>query len=214
MARALFVVIDGVDGCGKSTQAERLVRALAELGRGAALHLREPGSTALGERLREILLGRELALCGEAEALLFCAARAQMLREKVAPALARGVDVVCERFHPSTVAYQASAGGLDEEAVAALLEQWAGAPAPDLVLVLAVDPARARERVLARGARAAGDRFESRGAGFQADVAAGLARWVERARRRGGPGRALLVDGDGSADEVHARVLAEVRRAL
>jgi dTMP kinase len=212
MTRGLFFVIDGVDGCGKTTQAERLVAALAGLGRPAPAHLREAGSTPLGERLRAILLGREVALVPQAETLLFCAARAQMLAEVVEPALAAGRDVVCERFNPSTFAYQATAGGLDEERVAALLDAWAGEPAPDLTLVLAVDLARAHARVAGRGAAAAGDRFESRGRAFQERVAEGLARWVER--RAGGAGRCVLVDGDGSQDEVHARVMAEVRRAL
>src|SRR5262245_34284111 len=114
--RGLFVVIDGVDGCGKSTQAERLVRALATLPGAdperAPLHLREPGSTKLGETLRGLLLGRGREMSPAVETLLFAAARRQMLDELVRPALAAGRLVVCERFHPSTFAYQAVAGGL------------------------------------------------------------------------------------------------------
>ena len=109
-ARGCFVVIDGVDGCGKTTQAGRLCRALAEAGRPEPLHLREPGSTRLGETLREILLGSEHAISPKVQSLLFAAARRQTLEELVEPALAAGRDVVCERFHPSTFAYQAVAG--------------------------------------------------------------------------------------------------------
>ena len=102
--RGRFIVLDGIDGCGKTTQAERLANELSKA--SEVLHLREPGSTALGESLRALLLGREMSLTPEVETLLFTAARRQMLEERVAPALASGAHVVCERFHPSTVAYQ------------------------------------------------------------------------------------------------------------
>ena len=111
------MVLDGIDGCGKSTQARLLVTALEERWDGGVLHVREPGSTAVGEALRELLLFRDLELGAEVEALLFTAARRQMLDEVVEPALAAGRAVVCERFHPSTYAYQAVAGGLQEDAV-------------------------------------------------------------------------------------------------
>src|SRR5688572_11610264 len=104
--RGHFFVLDGIDGCGKSTQAARLVAALGSGPAGPALHLREPGSTPAGERIRALLLDPETALAPAAQVLLFAAARRQMLEELVAPALQLGRHVVCERFHPSTVAYQ------------------------------------------------------------------------------------------------------------
>jgi len=203
-ARGRFFVIDGIDGCGKSTQAALLAHALrAETGR-IVLHLREPGSTALGERLRAILLARDLELAPPVETLLFAAARAQMLAERVEPALERGEHVVCERFHASTFAYQACAGGLSERAVLDLLERWAGAPAPDLVVLLELDVEEAARR---RGAP--GDRIEDKGLEHQRRVARGFRRYAEVARVA-----VATVDAAPAADVVLERVLAEVRRAL
>jgi dTMP kinase len=195
-----FLVLDGVDGCGKTTQAERLVRALERESGRRPLHLREPGSTPVGEKLRAILLGRDGALSPAVEVLLFAAARRAMLDERVAPALAAGSDVVCERFHPSTFAYQAVAGGVDEELVLELLARWSGSPAPDLVIVLDLDAEEAARR---RGAP--GDRIEDKGLAFQRRVAEGYRRY---ARGRDGT---LLVDARGSADEVERRILSAVR---
>ena len=206
--RGRFIVLDGVDGCGKSTQARALARVLAREAGREPLHVREPGSTAAGERIREVLLSRELELGPAVEALLLAAARRQMLDELVAPALAEGRDVVCERFHPSTFAYQAVAGGLDEEAVLALLHGWAGAPSPDLVVLLELDPAAASAR---RGA--ATDRIEDKGDAFQARVAEGYRRYAERRGSAAVEERVVVVDGDGSPEAVLERVLAEVRRA-
>ena len=200
--RGRFVVLDGVDGCGKSTQAARLAEALTEGASAPPLHLREPGSTAVGERLRAIALGREFELSPAVEALLMATARRQMLDELVEPALAAGRDVVCERFHPSTFAYQAVAGGLDEELVIGLLDSWANEPSPDLIVLLQIDVEAAAER---RGAAA--DRMEDKGLAFQVKVAEGYARWAERFPET------IVVDGTGRPDEVHARVLEEVQCA-
>ncbi len=201
MRRGRFFVLDGVDGCGKSTQATRLVDALARQGR-APLHLREPGSTGGGERIRAVLLEPGAELGPAAEALLFVAARRQMLDELVAPALAAGRDVVCERFHPSTFAYQAVAGGLDEELALRLMLEWAGDPTPDRVWILELDVEEALRR---RGAAA--DRFESRGLAFQRRVAAGYRRYAERF------GHARILPADGTPEEVFARLWREVADA-
>jgi dTMP kinase len=201
--RGRFLVLDGIDGCGKSTQAERLARSLSERTGAKVQHLREPGSTALGEGLRELLLARELAILPRAETLLFAAARAQMLEELVQPALARGEHVVCERFHPSTFAYQAVAGGLSEDEVLALLGTWAGAPAPDLVLWLDLPLEQA---LLRRGA--ASDRIERRDLEYQRAVARGYARYAERSRG------VVRVDASGAPAAVAAAVFQEVLRVL
>ena len=201
--RGRFLVLDGIDGCGKSTQAGRLAQDLAARGSARVQHLREPGSTALGEGLRELLLAREMAILPRAEALLFAAARAQMLGEIVEPALARGEHVVCERFHPSTFAYQAVAGGLPEDELLALLSKWAGTPAPDLVLWLDLPLERALER---RGA--ARDRIEGRDLDYQRAVARGYARYAERV-----PG-VVRVDASGTPEAVAAAVWKEVARVL
>jgi len=172
----MFVILDGVDGCGKTTQAELLCAALGE-GRPAEeapLHLREPGSTAVGERVRALLLDRELVLSPEVETLLFAAARRQMLDELVAPALAAGRDVVCERFHPSTFAYQAVAGDLDPDAVLGLLNRWAGTPSPDVILIFELP---VEEALLRRGA--ARDRIEDKGEMYLRRVAEGYRLFAE-----------------------------------
>ncbi len=201
MGRGRFLVLDGIDGCGKSTQAAHLVSAL-ERERGVLpLHLREPGSTAAGERIRELVLERELALCAAAQALLFTAARRQMLEERVRGALASGRDVVCERFHPSTFAYQGVALGVGEEAVLELLLRWASDPRPDLTLILDLDPDEAVRR------RGEGDRYESREREFHRSVARGYRRYAERVEG------VVRVDAAGSEEEVHARILREVQRA-
>jgi len=200
-----FLVLDGVDGCGKSTQARRLFEMLegraVAAGRPGPVHLREPGSTPLGERLRELLLDGESEIGAAGEVLLFAAARRQLLSELVAPALAEGRDVVCERFHPATLAYQAHAGELDFDKVLSLLTEWAGDPVPELCVVLEVDPERAAER---RGEDA--DRIEARGLDYQRRVAEGFHRCVERMEW------VVSVDGEGSVDDVAARVLEEVDR--
>jgi dTMP kinase len=201
--RGTFLVLDGIDGCGKSTQARLLVKAMEERWAGGVLHLREPGSTAVGEVLRELLLSREHELGAGVETLLFTAARRQMLEQVVEPALAAGRAVVCERFHPSTFAYQAVAGGLEPEAVLRLLADWTGEPSPDLVLVLDLPVARAGSR---RGAPT--DRIEDKGLEFQERVAEGYRQYAERV-----PGVSLL-DADGEPEDVASLVLAEVSRVL
>jgi dTMP kinase len=194
-------VLDGLDGCGKSTQARILVESLARGSARGALHLREPGSTELGERLRELLLAHGRDIDAGTEALLFAAARRRMLLEQVAPALADGRDVVCERFHPSTFAYQAVAGGLDERATIDLLERWAGEPRPDLVLLLDLPP-----EVAARRRDGPGDRLEAKGLEFQRRVAEGYRRYAELVPST------VVLDGTRSVREVARAVAAEVER--
>jgi dTMP kinase len=201
--RGRFIVIDGIDGCGKSTQAERLARALSQRTRTEVLHLREPGGTVLGERLRELVLARELVLSARVETLLFAAARAQMLEEKVEPALAAGRHVVCERFHPSTFAYQAVAGGIPEDHVLDLLKAWAGEPKPDLVIILDIEP----EHVLSRRSGPT-DRIEDKGLEFQRRVAQGFREYARRDRS------VIVLDGDRAPDEVAESILREASRAL
>lgn len=220
-------VFEGMDGAGKSTQARRLADALLAAG-GAPLHLREPGSTPWGERLRALLLDpvRE-PVAPRAEALLFFAARVELLRCEVAPALAAGHDVVCERFTPSTLAYQGQA----EEDSALILELdrmlVPDELQPDAVFLLDLEPEASFARVQAaageHGAGAAGgagdarggsdatggglDSFEQRGVDFQRRVREGYLRYA--AAR---PERSVVLDGSLSEDELAAAVLAETER--
>lgn len=198
-----FVVLDGVDGCGKSTQARLLVERLRAAGRSVR-HLREPGTTAVGESLRQLLLETEVDLDARSEVLLFAAARRQLAREEIAPALAAGEVVVCERFDPSTFAYQAVAGGLPEDEVLDLLTRWGSPVVPDRVLVLLVeaDQAGARRRDQAE------DRIEAKGLAFQRRVAEGYRRYAATQPH------AVEVDGSRTVDEVADAVWNEVQRVL
>ena len=213
IARGRFVVLDGIDGCGKSTQAARLAAALRRDRSGApgreTLHLREPGSTPLGEALRGLLLERGGEISPAVEALLVATARRQMLDAVVEPALARGANVVVERFHPSTFAYQGVAGGLGEDAVVELLERFAGSPRPDRVVLLDLAPEAAAARLAAAPGRR-GDRIEDKGLEFQRRVAEGFRRY---ARRFAASGAVSIVDASLPEAEVGERVLAEVLRA-
>ncbi|HTF88296.1 MAG TPA: dTMP kinase [Planctomycetota bacterium] len=196
-ARPVFVVLDGIDGCGKTTQARLLAKALSTRRGREAVHLREPGSTPLGERIRELVLSREFEIASASETLLFAAARRALLDQRVAPALASGSDVVCERFHASTFAYQSVAGNLDEAKVLDLLHTWAGKPAPDLTVILDLEPRAALAR-----RKTPGDRIEDRGLAFQEAVAMGYRRYAKL------DPLARLVDADAAEELVAERVLA------
>ncbi len=133
--RACLITVEGIDGAGKSTQVEHLADVLA--GRGhRVVRTREPGATALGRELRRMVLGRELGLSADAELLLFLADRAEHVATVIAPALATGVIVVCDRFSDSTIAYQ----GYGRERDLARIRRWSdessGGVAPDLTLLL------------------------------------------------------------------------------
>lgn len=203
MSAPLFLVLDGIDGCGKSTQAVRLCERLESEGRPRPLHLREPGSTGLGEALRGHLLDSDWELSPSVEVLLFASARRQLLDECVTPALAEGRDVVCERFHASTYAYQGHAGALEPDVLMGLLEGWANTPRPhaEWVLSLPVSTAHAR-----RGADR--DRIERRGLEYQERVAEGYAAYVERVPH------ASAVDAERDPDAVAADLWERTRALL
>jgi len=199
-----FVALEGPDGSGKTTQAARLAAWLAATGR-EVVPCREPGGTALGERLRSILLDRSDLVIGiRAEMLLFMAARAQLVDQVIRPALARGAVVVVDRFLLSTVVYQGHAGGLDPgELWRVGLAATAGL-LPDLTLLVDVPPEVARERI-----GPGRDRIEDRGEDWRGRVRAGF---LEAAKDH--PGPIVVVDGSGEVDEVSARLQSEVTRAL
>jgi dTMP kinase len=140
----MFVTFEGVDGSGKTTQARLLAAQLTAEGRDV-VQLREPGGTALGERVRELLLVGD-PMAPWAEAALFAAARAQLVDEVIRPALARGADVVCDRYLDSSLAYQGLARGLGVERVLELNLLATGGLLPDrtFLIVLPLDEAAAR----------------------------------------------------------------------
>jgi dTMP kinase len=140
----VFVVLEGGDGCGKSTQVQLLVSRLRDLGR-EVVATREPGATEAGAAIRSLVLGGG-DLDPRAEALLIAADRAEHVAEVILPALERGAIVVSDRYIPSSLAYQGVARGLGVDEIA-LLSEWAtGGLAPDLVIVLDVSPSEAAGR--------------------------------------------------------------------
>src|SRR5262245_40455568 len=167
-----YVVVDGPDGCGKSSQAAALCTWLGERGR-PVLHVREPGSTPVGEALRQLLLSPSTGeLRPITEALLFSAARSELVANVIAPALQRGTVVVAERCYLSTIVYQsfAAAQGLDLDWLLDLTRSVHGASLPDAIFVLDVPTAVGR----ARRRRRADDRIEARGDAYHERVRDGF----------------------------------------
>jgi dTMP kinase len=183
MPKGRLITIEGIDGSGKTTLATRLVTALGERV-GAVELLREPGGVVASERIRELVRDPGLELCDRAEALLYAAARAQLVAERIVPLLAAGSWVLLDRFVDSSLAYQGAGRALGIEAVRAInLFATVGLEA-DRTLLLRVDPALGRERAAGRGQ--APDRLELEDEEFFGRIAAGydaLAR-AERARVR------------------------------
>ncbi len=150
--RGRFISFEGGEASGKSLQAQRLAAALRARGLDVVL-VREPGGTPAGERIREILLHtREVALSPEAQALLFTAARAQLVREVIRPALERGAVVVADRYFDSTIAYQGSGLGADPEGLRAITSFAVGDTIPERTFLLSVMGVEAFSRIIELGA--------------------------------------------------------------
>ena len=194
----MFLTFEGLDGSGKSTQAGLAAAFLSDLGRDVVV-TREPGGTPLGERIRELLLdGPEMSAW--AEAALFAAARAELAERVISPALARGADVVCDRFVYSSVVYQGIARGIGVERVLDLNVAVADLR-PDRTYVLLVEPELATARLSGTP-----DRMERAGDDFRRAVAEGYGSLAERF-----PGRVRTIDGSLSIEEVAAVVREELR---
>ena len=197
----MFVSFEGLDGSGKTTQVERL-RAHLEADGREVVTAREPGGTALGEQLRELVLhGGEMTPW--AEALLYAAARAELVAEVIEPALARGADVLLDRYFDSSVAYQGIGRGLGLHEVLELNLLAVGGLVPDRTFVLAVDPTSSLERV-----GGSPDRIEREAEEFHARVAAG---YEELAALF--PERLVLLDGTLDPETLAERIQDELQRA-
>lgn len=196
----LFVTFEGIDRSGKTTQARMLCDALG----GGAMGVREPGGTAVGEHVRALLKDPEVNIGAHAEALLFAAARAELVEQVIRPALADGRVVVSDRFLDSSLAYQGVARGLGLDAVRRI-NLWAtDGVAPDITFLLELDPDAA-------GARAAeeADRFEGEGRELQLQVAEAYEQLAEAE-----PARWRRVAADRDPGEVHAEVREVVESEL
>lgn len=202
MSRGRLITIEGLDGAGKSTLALGLRSALGERGVRVEL-LREPGGVALSERIRELVMDPAFAVDPRAEALLYAAARAQLVRERLLPLLDSGVLVLLDRFVDSSLAYQGGGRELGLEPVRAINGFATHSLAPDRTLLLRIDPAAGRAR---QDARASGpDRLEREDEAFFARIAAA---YDELALLE--PERFRAID----AEQVPTRVLADALLAI
>lgn len=195
--RGLFITLEGADGCGKSTQAAILADRIAATGR-EVVRLREPGGTAVSEKIRALVLDPENSeMAPECELLLFEASRAQLVRQVIEPALARGAVVVCDRFYDSTFAYQAAGRSLAEQTIRAANALGSCGVDPDRTLVLDMDT----DAALSRATRDGADRMEAEGVAFQRRVREGYLRLVAEE-----PRRVRRVDATGTVEEVAGRL--------
>lgn len=205
MTRGCFITFEGIDGAGKSTQIAAVVARLLASGR-EVVQSREPGGTPLGEKLRALLLEGD-AMHLETEALLMFAARREHLAEVIAPALARGAWVVCDRFSDATFAYQVGGRGLDETKFRAL-EQWVHPGLqPDLTFLFDVAPEVAAQRLAAGRERA--DRFEREQRDFFERVRAAYLRRAEESAKR-----FAVIDAARAPEQITAEVVTILERLL
>lgn len=200
----MFLSIDGVDGVGKSTQIEMLCDWLRAAGR-TVVACRDPGSTRLGEVLRQIVLNdHETPIHRGSEMLLYMAARAQLVSEIIRPALDAGQVVVCDRFLLANVVYQGHAGGLDVEQLWAVGEVATGGLHPDLTVVLDMDVATAQQRM-----RRELDRMESQGQAYLERVRAGFLAEAQATHER-----IVVIPAEGDRDVVQRHIQAAVAPLL
>lgn len=216
MPRGLFITFEGLDGSGKTTQMRRLTAWLTKrLGEEAVVVTRQPGGTATGDKIRALVLdSRSGGLAPMTEMALMFADRAQAIKEVIAPALAAGRVVVCDRFTDSTEAYQGGGRELGSETVLDLHRLVCGGLQPDLTLLLLPPLKGSLERARRRNAREAdenGDenRFELEQEGFYGRA---WAKYREIAQRE--PQRVMAIEGELTIEEVHERVLAAVTEKL
>ena len=190
-----FIVLDGPDGCGKSTQTKLLIQWLS--GQGVPTKtFRDPGDTAIGEKIRQILLNPEhIAMSTATEVLLYMAARIQLWHEKIAPVLVQRKCVILDRWLSSTCAYQGFAGGFGINQVVKLAVGSLGVPWPDLTIILDVDLETAANRLSDQP-----DRMEAKPHQYHRKVREGFLRLACRQKKF------VVVHGAGSIDKVHERI--------
>ena len=211
-APGLFITFEGTEACGKSTQLALLADRLRSLGH-LVRTLREPGGTPIGEEIRHTLKHSpdNAAMTPEAELLLMNASRAQLVREVIRPALARGEIVLCDRFYDSTTAYQGFGRQLDPVLVKTTIDLAVGDTRPDLTLLLVVSPEVSARRLSSRqfAAPPQRDRFEEADSGFFERVARGY-----EAIATAEPGRVRRLEANGDPETVRAAIWNVVRPVL
>ena len=201
----LFVTFEGIDGCGKSTQVDAARRGLEEKGI-ACMVTREPGGAPISEKVRAILLSPDNGeMCDACEVLLYLAARAQHVHEKIAPALARGVVVLCDRFMDATFAYQSFGRGIPLELLFTMNDFATGGVAPSLSFVFDVDVETAFGRL--KQAKKMPDRLERSGREFYEKVCGGY-----RALASLYPQRIVVLSGAAPVEELSRTVIESIMR--
>lgn len=209
-----FIVIEGIEGSGKSTLISRLANMFADAGRPVA-QTREPGATAAGKRIRELVLAHSTQLCSESELLLFLADRAQHVREFILPTLADGKVVLCDRFFWSTLAYQGFGRGLDLAILKRLNNFATQNLVPDLTLVLDLPPEaglqRARSRLAIEQSSNAADsswtKFESETIEFHRRIREGFLTLAEES-----PNEAAIIDASTTPEDTFTQACAELTK--
>lgn len=197
--KGFFITFEGIDGSGKTTQLRLTEEYLIQKGR-AVLVLREPGSTPVSEKIREILLDRRNRLSAETELLLYEAARAALVRDVIAPALKNGLIVLCDRFYDSTTAYQGYGRGINLSLIDKLNRLAVGETHPDLTFLVDVDYSTSLRR-----RKKDSDRLESESAAFFRRVRNGFLALAGKEKKR-----IVVLRGNGSA----AQTFTEVRNCL
>lgn len=206
MAKGLFITLEGGDGVGKTTQANLLEAGFSARGR-EVVRTREPGGTELGNRIRDMVLHSTSPIDPRAEALLYAADRAQHISEVVRPALERGAMVIQDRYLDSSIAYQGVARGLGEDVIRDTSLWAAQGVMPDLTILLDLDVAAGRERLIEAAKTL--DRLESEAAAFHERVRRAFLDLAERE-----PHRILVIDASLSIREIQARIWMKIDELL
>jgi len=206
----MFITFEGIEGSGKTTQLNRLAATLRERGKSVVL-TKEPGGTPLADRIRAILLDSGSVIDPVAELFLFAASRRQNVMEIIRPAIARGDVVLCDRFTDSTLAYQGFGRLLTLDKLRALNDWATDSTRPDLVLIFDLSEELGLTRARSRNSEAAADegRFELEDLRFHRRVREGYL-----ALAAAEPQRYLVIDAEGTADEVYARMMDVVESRL
>ena len=201
--KGVFITFDGIEGCGKSTQAKLLYEYLKST-RRKCVYTHEPGGTSIGEDIRNILLNpKNKDIAKTAELLLFEASRAQLIAEVIAPALRKGVIVICDRFNDSTYAYQAYAGGVNKNIIRAIEDVSIGRLKPDLTILLDTDTKSGLTRTIKA------DRIQGKSFSFHNKVRRG---YLDLANRH--PGRIKVIKTQPTADETQILVRKVVNKRI
>lgn len=202
--RGLFITFEGIDGCGKSTQAELLLQKLKSLGHEAIL-LREPGGTAIGERIRSILLDiGHSEMNAVTELLLYSAARAQITAECIVPALEKGTMVIMDRYYDSTTAYQGYARGIDLNRIDDLNTIASGCLVPDITFLIDCDPSVSSGRI-----SSSPDRLESEGLHFMRKVRDGFLQLSSKYQNR-----FVVIDGGKEIEKIAKQISETIKDML